>query len=409
MPQWVKDRPATPKLIDRTVEKMTFDNDSFLLSAPSASDPIRGETAWLAVVDEWASLNDQEGAWAAIEPTADVGGRIIGLSTAKGEGDFFHRLWVGAETGNNSFHPIFHSWRAVPERDEVWYAKKVAENEKWFVSQEYPSNPEEAFLGSGNPFFDLDLIALMAEREPRGRGRVEYVSGEGNIVPDSLGDYVWWVERKPNVAYAIGADVAMGLLHGDWSVAYVFEAKTRRLVGQYRGHCHPEDFGGQILAGLGRYYNDAIICPEINNHGLTTLTALRNTDYPNVYRRRSVAKRQTTPLESVGFMTTSASKPKILDAVAEWIRDGGQAYDRATIGELKTFVRDVSGNHVSLHGSPHDDCVMALALTLEAILYAGENSLMEIKPKEEGTIKWWENQLRQQKRDNEKRHLSPVF
>jgi hypothetical protein len=249
----------------------------------------------------------------------------------------------------------------------------------------------------------------MSEQDPIGRGHVEYVDGEGTVVESEYGDYVWWRPRKSNLAYAIGADVAMGLLHGDWSVAYVFEAKSRKLVGMYRGHCHPEYYGEQVLAGLGRYYNDAIICPEINNHGLTTLTALRNTNYPNVYRRRSVAKRQTTPLESVGFMTTSSNKPKILDAVAEWIRDGGQAFDRATIGELKTFVRDATGNRVSLHGSPHDDCVMALALTLEAINYAGENSLIEIKPKEEGTIQWWSKQLKAERRSEQKRHLSPVL
>ena len=49
------------------------------------------------------SLPNPEEAWASIEPVADVGGRIIGLSTANGSGNFFHQLWTGSTAGNNKF------------------------------------------------------------------------------------------------------------------------------------------------------------------------------------------------------------------------------------------------------------------------------------------------------------------
>ena len=47
------------------------------------------------VVDELGLLPNSEEAWAAIEPIADVGGRVIMLGTAHGEGNLFHKLWVG--------------------------------------------------------------------------------------------------------------------------------------------------------------------------------------------------------------------------------------------------------------------------------------------------------------------------
>ena len=133
---------------------------------PSASDPARGESATLVVVDEWAFLPNPEEAWASIEPVADVGGRIIGLSTANGSGNFFHELWVGAETGNNRFEPMFFPWSASEDRDESWYqSKKEQSMLSWQLAQEYPSStPEEAFIKSGNPVFDLDVLDRNDER-----------------------------------------------------------------------------------------------------------------------------------------------------------------------------------------------------------------------------------------------------
>jgi hypothetical protein len=406
LPDWVQSKG--PKLLDRTLERMSFENDSYLVSSQSASDPIRGETAWMAIVDEWASIADQEGAWAAIEPTADVGGRIIGLSTAKGAGDFFHSLWVGAETGNNQFTPVFHSWRAVPDRDDRWYADKKANNPIWFVSQEYPDNPEEAFIGSGNPFFDLDIVRGWNVKPVSGMFDPQFVDGVPSMVVDGYGDFAMWKEPSPKLAYAIGADIAMGLDHGDWSVAWVMEAKTREIVGLYRGHCHPDVFGEHILPAIGLYYNEALICPEVNNHGLTTITAMMRRDYPNIYRRRTRLKRRETVTESMGWMTTVANKTDMCNKIDVWMRDGHQTYDELSMAELKTFVREQRGDHISLHGSPHDDMVMALGLTLVACQYAQENNLLEPKLSDAGSIRWWESQLSKKSSGSRKR-LSPVF
>jgi hypothetical protein len=156
LPQWLLDRG--PKSVMEHQQRMAFENGSQITSMPSASDPARGESATLVVVDEWAFLPNPEEAWASIEPVADVGGRIIGLSTANGSGNFFHSLWVGAETGNNRFDPMFFPWSATEDRDESWYESKKQAMLPWQLAQEYPSSPEEAFVRSGNPVFDLDVL-----------------------------------------------------------------------------------------------------------------------------------------------------------------------------------------------------------------------------------------------------------
>ena len=166
MPDWMVERGPDP-LVEHQ-QKMAFSNGSQITSMPSASDPARGESASLVVVAEWAFLPNPEEAWASIEPVADVGGRIIGLSTANGSGNFFHELWVGASTGNNRFAPMFFPWSASEDRDESWYESKQDSMLSWQLAQEYPNTPEEAFIKSGNPVFALDVLETML-------GRVEEV------------------------------------------------------------------------------------------------------------------------------------------------------------------------------------------------------------------------------------------
>jgi hypothetical protein len=93
-----------------------------------------------------------------------VGGRIIGLSTANGSGNFFHHLWTGASTGNNKFESMFFPWSATEDRGPSWYEEKKQSMLPWQLAQEYPTTPEEAFVRSGNPVFDLDVLDDMMVR-----------------------------------------------------------------------------------------------------------------------------------------------------------------------------------------------------------------------------------------------------
>ena len=178
LPKWLMERG--PKSLVEHQQKMGFDNGSQITSMPSASDPARGESATLIVVDEWAFLPNPEEAWASIEPVADVGGRIIGLSTANGSGNFFHHLWVGSTTGSNKFESMFYPWSATEDRGDSWYQEKVESMLPWQLAQEYPTTPEEAFVKSGNPVFDLDILQAMERNVIR--GELGYMQLQGRSV-----------------------------------------------------------------------------------------------------------------------------------------------------------------------------------------------------------------------------------
>jgi hypothetical protein len=398
MPEWVKRR--APARTNNSAESMTFANDSMLQSLPSGNEPARGDSAFLIIVDEWAFLNDPDAAWSAVEPVADIGGRIIGISTAKGEGNFFHQLWLAAEAGENGFVPIFFPWSAVPERDAAWYDRKKRElrDKLWLLHQEYPSTAEEAFVGSGNPVFDLERLYEMVTRKPLLRLHIES-SGEGHgflQYPSQDGDLWVYEEPQPGKSYAIGADTAQGLEHGGWTVCWVIEVESGEPVAVYRAKVDPDVLGEKILPGIGYYYNWAVVGPEVNNHGLTTLRALQRVKYGRLYRRRTMAKRQEKIVDTVGWLTTMATKPYMIDELAKWLREHDIPH-ASTLQELKTFTRDSNGK---MEGSPHDDCVMALAVAVQVWTYAVRHPQTVREMEVPGSFAQIERMLAAQERNN---------
>jgi (2Fe-2S) ferredoxin len=342
-----------------------------------------------------------------VEPTIDLGGRAIGLSTANGEGNFFHDMWLGAEAGDNGFHSVFFPWSAVDSRDEVWYEAKRAElaGKIWQLHQEYPSNPTEAFIGSGNPVFDQSIMRGWKALE----GDEFTISGarSNDVALIANGPLTVW--DSPNHGekwtYVIGADIAEGLEHGDATVAWVLCVNTGKPVAVWYGRVDPDVFGEQVLPALGWFYRNALIVPEINNHGLTVLKALQRVKYRWLYRRRTFTKRSDRPLESLGWLTTHTSKPLLVDELGAWLRDLDNMPHQRTLHELRTFTRDVRGR---MSGSPHDDCVMALGIAVQGLKYArteskhGEGDAARVK----GSFAWWERKLDAAKKGD--KNLSPV-
>lgn len=364
LPDWVKDRG--PQITQETQSKIVFDNGSSIESLPSRSDPARGRTVSIVIVDEWAFLENPSEAWASIEPIADIGGQVIGLSTANGAGTFYHEMWTKAETGSSDFFPIFFPWSAVPERDELWYEGKKRSMLPWQLAQEYPSSPEEAFIRSGNPVFDIDALSKMRTRDPV-RGFLLAENGVPHFVEAPNGQLQVWEHPQLDEVYVIGADVAEGLEHGDYSVAWVVAARSGKCVAKWRGHVPPDIFGASILKDLGYHYNTALIGPEINNHGYSTSVALRDTGYPNIYYRHSYDERTNKRGRKLGWRTQANTKPLMVDGLAAGLRDGLVLEDRETIAELRTFVRDASGK---MHGSPFDDQVIALGIANQMLQHA---------------------------------------
>lgn len=387
LPEWMKFRGP---VYNATQTKIEFSNESFIESLPSASDPARGESVWLVVVDELAFLPNSEEAWASIEPIADVGGRVIMLSTANGEGNLFHQLWVGAETHNNRFTPLFFPWSANG-RTQEWYEEKKRDLPEWQLASEYPDNPEDAFLKSGRPIFALEVLRSMELRDPIARGYFNKEYRRHAFVEDASGPLKIWHWPTASGRYAIGADVAEGMEHGDFSSAHVIDARHGVVVATWHGRIDTDLFGTEVLAPLGWFYNQALLGVESNNHGLTTLKALQRSRYHPLYMQRSPRYKAAVPTDILGWRTTAITKPLAIDELNGALRDGSLVvFEKETIAELRTFVRD-DKNRMS--GSPFDDRTMSLTIAWQMVKHV---FLAQYQPKLEpgpGTMGWIEKQL----------------
>lgn len=172
-------------------------------------------------------------------------------------------------------------------------------------------------------------------------------------------------------------DVAEGLIHGDYSCAQVLTVPDGLQVAEWHGHVDPDRFG-DILVALGKRYNKAYIGVERNNHGLTTLTSMLHSGYPNMHIQHDIEHRSgSKQTKKLGWLTTGKSKPKIIDRLAAELRDGTHGIcSKELIDEMKRYQIGDNGSYNAQDGY-HDDRVMARAIAGELISYAPRNRLTE--------------------------------
>lgn len=319
---------------------------------------------------------------------------IVIESTANGVGGYFYDMWQLAKEGKSDFIPLFFPWHEheeyrmpIPDgfmldpeerelkamyrlEDEqlVWRRWCIANNCSGDVDQfkqEYPSNDLEAFLSSGRPIFNIEVLNAMKEdtRPPKHKGNLIVKDGRVQFTDNKQGFISIWKRPKEGAEYIISADVAEGLSHGDYSVADVIDRKTLEQVAQWHGHIDPDLFGDEIEK-LAKFYNLAFVAVEANNHGLTTITALKNLNYRRMYRRRTVDKITNKSVAAYGWQTNSKTKPLMIDKLAEMIRERLVTINcKETVEECITYKRDDKGRMGAEQGR-HDDRVISLAIGL---------------------------------------------
>ena len=371
--------------------EMNFDVlDSSYVVATAGGDSIgRGETlthvhaSELAFWQKSTALDNWNGLTQAVPNHS--GTAIFVESTANGATGIFADLWRGAVDGSNGYVPVFIPWftdieyrETVPENFErtpdeedlvdlydlddgqlMFRRRKIAQNGLDLFRQEYPSEPDEAFLTTGRPVFNPDQIVKSLDKTIDLKERLALEGGEwANNARGELSTYRKHVEGEQ---YVIGADVAMGVRGGDYSVAQVLDSKKRQ-VATWRGHVHP-DYYAEILHALGEYYNEAFICVENNSHGILTCTRLgKDMAYPNFYTETQMDKLTDRETTKLGFTTTSKTKPLIIDQLRAAMREETLELNcKVTLREMLTYIVTESGAMQAEAGC-YDDCVMALAL-----------------------------------------------
>lgn len=366
---------------------------SYAVATAGGEGIARGETLQYLHASEmafWAKISAAEnfnGLMKAI-PNAD-GTEAYIESTANGVTGVFAETWRAAVAGENGWLPIFIPWfwqkeyrikppkgfERTPQEQELadrfglddkqlaWRRREIAQNGLDLFRQEYPCTPDEAFLTTGRPVFNQDKLAVQLRDAPEPIATMELTPAGSEFEEQPRGPLKVYREYDPAETYTIGADVAMGVRGGDYSVAHVLDG-SKRQAAVYRAHVHP-DYFAVVLNALGRRYNDALVSVESNNHGLLTVNKLsKDLLYPNVYQeviRDTVLDRETVKL---GWSTNVKTKPLAIDLLRAAHRDDDvEVYDRTTLEEMRSYILTEEGKLEAEQGC-HDDCVMSLAIAV---------------------------------------------
>ena len=258
-----------------------------------------------------------------------------------------------------------------------WYFKKWESYiEKDLMRQEYPCTPDEAFLLSGKTVFDTEkLIARLATvPKPIKTGYFEYDYDGLKItrirwVNDKNG-YIRLYKLPSQLTFTkccIGGDTA-----GEGSdnfTAHVLDAKTGEQVAVMEHKFNEDQYAKQIYC-LGKYYRnyklkEALIAVEVNFSTFVTME-LQRLGYRNMYIREKLDEYTGKPEKRFGFKTTALTRPTIVSALVEIVRDHTELInDEVTLRELLKIVKNEKGKIEAPQGA-HDDHMMGLAIAYHA-------------------------------------------
>jgi len=381
-----------PELGVSNKREMVFkENDSkFRLFTAGADNPGRGTTNTALLCDETAFFQNADKVMAGLFQSISLtkGSIIIINSTSNGAQGVYYDLWNKAEKGEGNFTPLFVPWymqeeyrlkcpdnlELTPEEAKIkerwalddeqvfWRRIKIAETSTAMFKQEYPFTAEESFLQSGSSVFSKEVLDRYVPIDPES---VRSFNDDFSAFDVSTeGDLFLWNAPKRDAKYLIGADVALGV-RGDYSVACVM-TKEREIVAIYRSNRTDPVRFGRILFYLGRWFNNALICPEANSIGVATVQQLFGMNYPNIYQQRKTANTSPDSINHLGFKTTVATRAPIISNLRRMIEDEDIMIPSAlAIEELRNFIVTPQGKAEASVGH-HDDIVMSMAITVEA-------------------------------------------
>ena len=328
---------------------------------------------------------------------------IIIESTANGF-EYYKDLWDMAVNGESDFIPLFVGWNELKEYQMPYTGFELTEEEKklqelynisleqltwrrWCIAnncggdveqfkQEYPINPQEAFLSTGNCIFNKENVIARLQSTPKVLKQGYFTYNEAEAIKGNMTDIKWVNDRKGFIKiyevpdspvatkYAIGGDTA-GDTMGDEFSADVINAKTLTQAASLEMQTDEDLYAKQVYC-LGMYYKWAVIGLE-TNFSTFPQKELERLGYPNFYVREVFDNFSKTTTKQFGFLTTKKTKPVILSNLVQIVRESVEVINhKKTLEEMLTMVKKENGKQEAEDGY-HDDKVMSVAIAYHVV------------------------------------------
>lgn len=244
-----------------------------------------------------------------------------------------------------------------------YYLKWLGMNKDWDkVHQEYPNTPEEAFVASGNTFFNKERLVEQIALAP------EPLELKVNEMPDKLynyyldGDLKIYEKPQDFICYVIGADVAEGKNNDSSSANGINNKTAMPAFGFNSNKIRPDEYA-EVLNEIGLWYNKAYLGVE-SNTGLWVLTELNEKyNYPNLYWREQVDDTVHAVSKKLGYHTGTGSQGRkvMLDNLLVEVNNNLGIWTKPFLNEALTFIRNDQGRPEAAEGK-HDDEVISVGI-----------------------------------------------
>ena len=357
LPSWLK-IPAE----ENNKLTLRLSNGSQVKAVSAAGDAGRSEAVSLLIIDEAAFIDGVEEIWASAQQTLATGGGAIVLSTPYGTGNWFHKTWVKAESGVveegvPSFLPIKLPWYVHPERDEKWRkAQDGLLGDPRLAAQECDCD----FNTSGDTVFyneQIEFISTTTIKDPLERRGVDR--------------NLWiWEPADYTRSYMVVADVARGDSK-DSSACHVIDIESNTQVAEYKGQLSPREFG-YFLCGLATEYNNAMLVVENANIGWSTIEAIQEREYKNLYystksealTAENYLDRSDDPSKMVpGFTMSLKTRPLVVNKFREYVGDKSIVIQsKRLLEEMRVFIW--KNGKAEAQSGYNDDLVMSMATAM---------------------------------------------
>ena len=329
-------QPGTKALNKGSIE---FSNNSKIIAAATSASSIRGLSANLLFLDEFAFVENANEFYTSTYPVISAGQdtKVIITSTANGVGNLFYKLWEGSVQQSNEYKGIRVDWWDVPGRDEAWKEMTIKNTSELQFEQEFGNN----FIGTSNTLINSKtLLGLVAKRPQK--------------VDNNL---LYYAQPKEGHQYIMTVDVSKGRGQ-DYSTFNVIDITDGRFeqVCTFRDNMISPMLFPDIIIRTANIYNKALVIVENNDTGQVVCNTIyyeyeyENTFVESSVKRGGVGCTMTKRVKRIGCSNLKdlieMSKFKIVDA--------------DTISELSTF--ESKGTSFAASSGNHDDLVMNLVM-----------------------------------------------
>ncbi|MFJ7371674.1 terminase large subunit domain-containing protein, partial [Lysinibacillus sp. NPDC098008] len=346
-------------------DELVFSNGSKIKSVTAGNKDVgRGSTYTYIHLSEYAFYANQEKQLLSVEQSLAKGSesQLTIETTSNGTGNHFYRLYMQAMKNKSKyvayFVPFYHKLYAKQFAHDYmeaveWYkannnGEKLTENDldeeeqalhklgatltqltwrRWKMLdldsesdfyQEYPSNPLESFISTGNAVFNQTKVLnrLTYANEPIDKREVR------SNLPETIRQWaskgiVLFDYPKVGKKYYFGVDTASGSGgNNDSSTIVCFDDEGQQVLSFESNKIAVYEFA-ELIDVLGRWYNYAFLVVERNSYGLPVIERLRKElGYINMYKQKLFDERGKRKLQ-LGWTTTQGNKAIFISDMKE--------------------------------------------------------------------------------------------